>query len=102
MRWSKKIILEEIKELEAQLASLTIELERRIEEDTERPVPPKAKSPLASDFQHGDGVKVLKPGKIPFDINKVYNVVSSTKERVEVQVDTGIITRAPKNLKKIE
>ena len=84
MRQSKKIILEEIKELEAQLSSLTIELERRIEEDTEQPVPPRAKSLLPSDFQRGDQVKVLKAGKIPFDINKVYTVVGSTKERVEV------------------
>ena len=93
MRRSKEAILEDIKELETQLASLTLELESRLKEDTEPPTPRETKFPLTSDFKRGDRVKVLKSGKIPFDLNKIYTVVGTTKERVEVRVDTGIIKR---------
>ena len=101
MKRSKEQILKEIKTIEQQLTALTLELEDTINEGSSRDTKP-FKEPTIRDFQVGDKVKVLTKGVVPFDTRNTYTVVGLTKKRVEVKIDCGTITRAPRSLRKVD
>lgn len=100
MKKDKNDVLKDIKDLEAKLALLTIELEDIINKDQDGNR--ETAEPKASDVRVGHKVKILTTGAIPFDLLKSYTAVKVTPKRVKVKVECGTLTRAPPSLKKID
>ena len=98
---SKEEIIQQIKILEEQLATLTLELEETLGENEDYKKKTPKGEPTVDDFQVGDKVKVLTKGVVSFDSSKTYTVIGETRKRVEIKIDCGTIIRAPTSLRKI-
>ena len=101
MSRDKKDILQDIKELESRLRDLTIELKQKTEEEENRA---KERTPTKegpNSIEVGNKVYVLNQGKVQIDRQARYKVINITFKRVTVSSLLGPITRAPRNLKKV-